>query len=451
VFQFKSIMSRVIFLHVVAIVVTAILMPQALHWFLNSHVENLQRRAMREQAESLAHSLVLRGDGGWSFDLPAGLRDQYSEAYGRYAYAVIDDAGHVLFSSRKDRAPIFPVDDRRSSVEFMETRSGDRSMSDASLRKEVHGRIIWIQVLEDLTHGDVLIDDVVATFFQEVGWITVPGLLLLLATDIVILRRAVQPLLRASDRAEHISPTRIDVRLPIDDVPREILPLVIAVNRALDRLEQGFHWQRKFTADAAHELRTPLAILRTRIETLPDQRAAETLYRDVEGMSRVVSQLLDAAEMETLVVDPNERADLQAVCAEVATFIAPLALAQEKTIALSGAEGPVWIKGNEEMLRRAIRNLAENALNHTPKGTDVEIVVGEKGSVSVLDQGEGVPVANRKLVFERFWRGDRRRAGGAGLGLSIVKHVVEAHGGAITVENRPTGGAEFALRFVQSV
>jgi len=442
-------MSRVMFLHMVAIVVTAILMPLALHWFLNSHVENLQRRAMREQAESLAHHLVPRGDGGWSFDLPAGLRDQYSEAYGRYAYAVIDDAGHVLFSSRKDQAPIFPSDHRRSDVEFLETRSGDRNISDASLRKDVNGRIVWIQVVEDLTHDDVLIDDVVATFFQEVGWITVPGLLLLLATDIVILRRAVQPLLRASNRAEHIGPARIDVRLPIDDVPREILPLVIAVNRALDRVEQGFRWQRKFTADAAHELRTPLAILRTRIETLPDQRAAETLYRDVEGMSRVVSQLLDAAELETLVVDPNERADLQAVCAEVAAFVAPLALAQEKSIALSGAEGPVWIKGNEEMLRRAILNLAENALKHTPKGTDVEIVVGETGSVSVLDQGAGVANANRERIFERFWRGDRRRAGGAGLGLSIVKHVVEAHGGAITVENRPTGGAEFSLSFVR--
>ncbi len=272
---------------------------------------------------------------------------------------------------------------------------------------------------------------------------------MLLATDIVIFRRAVQPLLRASNRAEHIGPARIDVRLPIDDVPREILPLVIAVNRALDRLEQGFRWQRKFTADAAHELRTPLAILRTRIETLPDQRAAETLYRDVEGMSRVVSQLLDAAELETLVVDPDERADLQAVCAEVAAFVAPLALAQEKSIALSGAEGPVWIKGNEEMLRRAILNLAENALKHTPKGTDVEIVVGETGSVSVLDQGAGVANANRERIFERFWRGDRRRAGGAGLGLSIVKHVVEAHGGTITVENRPTGGAEFSLSFVR--
>ena len=445
-FKFKSFMSRIMFLHAIAVVLTAILLPLVLYWFLSTDVEHLQRRAMREQAETLARNLRARPDGVWSLDLPTGLRDLYSEAYGRYAYAVFDDAGRVLFSSRKDAAPIFPADARSSEVEFLKIRRGTRIISGVSLPQQMNGRAVWIQIAEDLSHRDVLVDDVVANFFRKVGWVTVPILLLLLATDIVIFRRAVQPLLRASERAEHISPTRIDVRLPTDNIPREILPLVIAVNRALDRLEQGFRRQREFTADAAHELRTPLAILRTRIETLPDRQVAAALHRDVEGMSRVVGQLLDAAELETVLVDPNEKVDLQEVCAEVAEFVAPLALGQGKSIALSGAEGPVWIKGNAEMLRRAIRNLLENALNHTPKGTDVEIVVGEHGTVSVLDQGEGVPVAKREQIFERFWRRDRRRAGNAGLGLSIVKRIVEAHEGTITVENRPTGGAEFSMR-----
>jgi signal transduction histidine kinase len=98
------------------------------------------------------------------------------------------------------------------------------------------------------------------------------------------------------------------------------------------------------------------------------------------------------------------------------------------------------------MLRRAIRNLVDNALAHTPEGTDVDIVVGETGTVNVLDRGEGVPPAMRELIFKRFWRRDRRRAGSAGLGLSIVKHIVDMHEGAISVENRPTGGAEFFMR-----
>lgn len=446
-FRFDSILSRIMLLHVVAVIVTAIFMPLALYWVLNTDVENLLRWEMQEQAEILAHHLVPRPDGSWSFDLPAGLRNQYSQDYGRYAYAVLDGKGQVLFSSRIDGKAIFALKDIESDVEFLETRHGDRPIFGASVHKEVDGRVLKIQVSEDLSHRGALIDDVVTIFYERVGWITVPILLLLLAIDIAIFRRAVQPLLRASESAEHISPTRIDVRLPTDDIPREIHPLVIAVNQALDRLENGFRRQREFAADAAHELRTPLAILRTRIETLPERSTAEALHRDIEGMSRVVSQLLDMAELETLVVDSGETANLQRVCTEVAEFIAPLALAQEKTISLTGAEGPVWINGNAEMLGRAIRNLVENALSHTPEGTDVEIVVGEKGTVCVLDRGEGVPPDKRGLIFERQWRHDRRRDGGAGLGLSIVKRIVDAHGGSITVCDRPIRGADFSIQF----
>src|SRR5207237_5715744 len=141
-------------------------------------------------------------------------------------------------------------------------------------------------------------------------------LLFLLAIDIVIFRRALRPLLKASEMAKKINPTRTDIRLPPEEIPKEILPLVEAVNQALDRLEQGFRVQREFTADAAHELRTPLAILRTRIDTLADQKVSKVLREDIEGMSRIVSQLLDIAELDTLVVDPLEQADLHAVCAE---------------------------------------------------------------------------------------------------------------------------------------
>ncbi len=446
-FRFNSIMSRILFLHVVAVIAAAIFMPLMLYWFFDHDVKNLQRHAMRAQAESLARRLVLRPDSLWSLDLTANLQDQYSEAYGRYAYAVLDDAGHVLFSSRKGSEPIFSIKNHSTEAEFPETRRGKRIISGISLRKGQGGRTVFVQISEDLAHRDVLIDDVVANFFPQVGWITVPILLLLLATDILIFRRAVQPLLRASDRAEHINPTQIDVRLPTKDIPREILPLVTAVNQAFDRLEQGFRRQREFTADAAHELRTPLAVLRARIETLPDQSDANALHHDIEGMSRVVGQLLDAAELETLVIDPDDRADLHEVCADLAGYIAPLALAQQRTIALTGAEGPVWVKGNAEMLRRAIRNLVENALKHAPVETEVEIVVGEQGTVSVLDEGQGVPSIDHDLIFQRFWRRDRQSSGGAGLGLSIVKRIVEAHCGTVMFESRPTGGANFSMRF----
>lgn len=185
-----------------------------------------------------------------------------------------------------------------------------------------------------------------------------------------------------------------------------------------------------------------------RVETMADCDATSNLLRTIEGMSRVVSQLLDAAELETLVIDPGEMVDLRHVCAEVAELMAPLAVAQGRTLALTGAERSVLINGNAEMLSRAIRNLVENALTHTPLGTDVEIIVGESGSVHVLDRGKGVPFERRDKIFDRFWRRDLFGSSGAGLGLSIVKRIVDAHGGIVTVDDRPGGGADFSMNFV---
>jgi signal transduction histidine kinase len=165
-------------------------------------------------------------------------------------------------------------------------------------------------------------------------------------------------------------------------------------------------------------------------------------------MARVVSQLLDIAELDSFVADPEETADVRAVTAEVAEFIAPLALAQGKDIALSGTTDPVWVRGNREMLGRAIRNLAENAINHTPGGSTVEFIVAPDGEVSVLDFGPGIPEDERNLIFQRFWRRDRRKAGSSGLGLSIVQRIAELYSATVTVENRKPHGARFSLRFV---
>jgi signal transduction histidine kinase len=447
VIRFKSIVSRIICLHVIAVAIVSIFMPLSLYWLLSLAVTSLHNADMQDQADSVAHHLLLRADGSWALDLPVGLQDLYSHAYGRYAYAVVDAAGRVLFSSLQDNSPIFPADIRSPQVAFLETRYGNATIAGTSVPKEISGRTVWIQAGENLTHRDVLIDDIVTDFFKRAGWITLPILLLLLVIDIAIFRRALRPLVQASEQARNISPTRIDVRLPVEGMPNEVRPLVLAVNQALDRLDQGFRVQREFTADAAHELRTPLTVLRTRIDTLADQQVARTLRQDIEGMSRIVSQLLEIAELDTFVVDPLEKTDLQSVCAEVAEFIAPLALAQGKNVALSAETGPTWVRGNAEMLYRAIRNLAENAIYHTPGGTAVEIVVEGNGTVSVLDQGPGIAAAERELVFRRFWRRDRRRTGNAGLGLSIVRRIVDAHSARITVNNRPTGGAQFSLNF----
>ncbi|MBR0848491.1 sensor histidine kinase N-terminal domain-containing protein [Bradyrhizobium diazoefficiens] len=429
---FKSLISRIVFMHIVAVAVVAIFLPLVLFWLLNSEVNQLHRAAMRAQAEVLAERIVAQADGTLTFNLPDSLRGLYSDAYGRYQYDIRDVEGRLLFSSRPRSSAAAPPP---------ETISG------AAVTRLFDGKPVRIQVAEDLSHRDVIIDDIISNFFRKVGWITIPVLLVLLAADIIIFRRALAPLWKASEQASNIGPARTDIRLPTEQIPREIVPLVTAVNEALDRLEGGFRVQRQFTADAAHQLRTPLAILRTRIETLGDGAAKQALLADIEGMSRIVAQLLEIAELDTLVLDPGETADLRAVCTDVVGTIAPFAIAQHKDIALKGSDSPVMIHGNAEMLQRAIFNLAENAIKFTAKDTSVDVEVGEDGVVRVRDCGPGIAEAERELIFQRFWRRDRQRSDGAGLGLSIVRGVADDHAATVAVENLPGGGAEFTLRF----
>jgi len=446
--RFKSIISRIVFLHVVAVVITSILMSVALSWLLSYATNNIHNTAMEEQAVAVGEHLRKTSDGRLELDLPLDLLGLYSQEYGRYSYAVVDAGGKVQFSSLRDQAALFPADPRASEVTFLQQKRGEATVSGASVRKLVGGQPLWIQAGEDLGNRDVLTDDIVADFYKNVGWITLPILLILLIIDIAIFRRALRPLRLASEIAENIGPARPGLRLPTDEIPQEVRPLVAAVNQGLDRLEEAFRVQRDFTADAAHELRTPLSVLRTRLDLLKDRDAIKALRRDVDGMAHVVSQLLEIAELDSFVVDPQERADLSSVAAEIAEFVAPLALAQGKDIALSGAAEPVWVKGNREMLGRALRNLAENAINHTAAGSTVEFVVESGGAVSVLDSGPGISDEERNLIFQRFWRRDRRKAGSSGLGLSIVQRVAELYSATVTVENRKPTGARFSLRFV---
>ena len=446
-FRFRSIVTRTIALHLVAIAVTSLLMPLALYLMLKYAAQELHENALREQAAELI-ALTDRGpDGRLQVHLTPRLEDLYSPDYRRYSYAVGDAEGHVLLSSFPDGRAItrtVPPPDRLFS--FSGTYDGTEIFG-VSVPATIAGENVWVEVAQDLAHRDVLIDDIVADFFTRVGWVTAPILLLLLAIDVAIIRRAMHPVVAASRFAERISPRRTDLRLPETDLPLELRPLVHAVNQALDRLDEGFRNQREFTADAAHELRTPLTILRTQIDMIADSELAQSLRHDVENMSRLVNQLLEMAELETFEIDSGETADLVAVAAEVAAFLAPLALANDKRLAVTGVRGPVRVHGNPDMLGRAVRNLVENALVHTPRETTVEIAVDGRGTIVVSDRGPGVPATDREQIFRRFWRRDRRRQGSAGLGLSIVASIAELHGAQVAVTDRPGGGASFTLTF----
>jgi signal transduction histidine kinase len=446
VILFGSIKGRLIAMHVIAMVAAAVVLPLALYWRVDTTARELHERALREQAQQIAGYLHRGADGTWALDLPEGLRHLYSVNYDRYGFAVLAGAGQVLFSSRAPNQPLFPEPSPADHPTYGERDVGKSRFFDASVPVTVDAQPLWVQISQDQAHRDVLIDDIVADFLPHVAWVIVPILLGLLGIDLLIFRKALHPLEEASALAQKIGPTRTDIRLPEARMPRDVLPLVRAVNEALQRLEHGFTVQQEFVADAAHELRTPLAILRAEVEALADRQAAGELLSDIAGMTRIVNQLIETAEFDRLTIRPGDVADISAVCIDVAAFMAPVAVAQGRSIAVAGASEPVWVEGNAGALFQAVRNLVENAVTHTASATTVEIAAQRDGTIVVSDAGPGIPAGQHELIFQRFWRSDRRRAGSAGLGLAIVARIVSAHGGSIAVRNGAARGAVFTMQ-----
>jgi signal transduction histidine kinase len=409
---------------------------------LHATVDELETRDMLEVASDIAAHLHF-GERP-TLDLPPSASARFSPFYGRYSYAVLDGDGRPLLASDPVVAPLAPIDD--GSGHF-ETPHGAALLWGVTRRFVVEGRSVWVQVAEDMNHQDVLMDEMVEGFLAHAAWLLVPLFAVLAALTIGRMRRRLQPVLHASAQAAGIGPAASHVRLPTAAVPAEILPLVEAVNRGLARLDTALKTQTEFIEHAAHELRTPLTVLRTRLASLEEGELRTKLDEDAAILSRLITQLLRATELDGMEIETAGAVDLPQLCRAIVAYLRPAAEAQGKRLVVS-AEGGT-IRGNVEVLGHAATNLIENALAHTPDGGAVEIRCGALPVpfISVRDHGPGVPPEERDKVFQRFWRRDRGRGGGAGLGLSIVARAVEAHQGRIAIDDAPGGGARFTITF----
>jgi signal transduction histidine kinase len=246
------------------------------------------------------------------------------------------------------------------------------------------------------------------------------------------------PLRELSKSAASISPRALHARLQTRSVPPEISPLVDSFNHALDRLEHGYRVQQEFLATAAHELKTPLALIRAQVELREDGNDRDALLDDVEHMTRQVQQLLLLAEASEVQNYDFAQVDVREVAMEVIAYLQRMAAAANVQVTLSGGDFEAQWPADRGALFTLLKNLLENAIQHAPQGTEVRVEV-DPATLSVRDWGPGASPEQLSKIFTRFWRGAHRRDYGAGLGLTICREIALAHGWTLSAHSAAPG------------
>ena len=271
--------------------------------------------------------------------------------------------------------------------------------------------------------------------------------------------RALKPLCEFSDKIEEVQAQNLsDSRIEESSVA-ELNRLSVSYNRMLARLSEAFKMQRQFTANAAHEFRTPLAVMQLQLDLYNStehptndacaQQTIRMMTEQNERLSKMVKTLLDMSELQTVARD--DEIALDALVEEVLTDLEPLA--QEKAIHLTAQCDAVTMTGSDILLYRLVYNLVENAIKYNTPGGTVTVGADRQDKhirLTVADTGTGIPEELKERVFEPFFRLDKSRSralGGVGLGLALVREIVNVHGGSISVKDNPDGGTTFEVIF----
>ena len=389
--------------------------------------------ALQEEAETVAELLATRASPDAVANLVAEIAGESDR--GANKYIVVTRQGQVIAQAPRTASEVLRSPDPKLRVVHYD--SPDHSITvliGASAAAALHAK----QRLTSLL------------------LIGIPAMLALLAASLWwLIGRALRPLENASRHLDQIAADNLAVRVPIDNPDDEVGRMVTVLNRMLDRLARAVSELQQFTADAAHELRTPVTVLRAGLEVAlgRERSAGECRAALVEALAgteclaRLADDLLTLARLEAAAAPRAvELVDLSDVLHELADASAERAAQHQVTIDVSAPSG-LWVAGNAGDLYRLFNNLIDNALRHGTNGTPGEIALSaqreaEQIHVSVADTGPGIAPQDLSRICDRFYRGQGNRAdaAGAGLGLNIAQEIARTHGGQIAAANREGGG-----------
>ncbi|MDH5822506.1 ATP-binding protein [Luteimonas sp. RD2P54] len=354
------------------------------------------------------------------------------------AYRVLDDSGRPVLVSAAGEGFWSPVESRGLVPGSFNFERGGVRMHSAIERFEHGGRTWYLQFAVSTRMLGFIYQEFTLPFMGA-GVVMFSALLLIVfgICAYVTLEYTLRPLRKLSESAASISPRALHARLRTEAVPSEIAPLVHSFNRALDRLEHGYRVQQEFLATAAHELKTPLSLIRAQVELREEGEDRDALLGDVEHMTRQVQQLLLLAEASEVQNYAFATTDVQEVARDAVAYLQRMAEAADVHVTLSGASVARW-QADRGALFTLLKNLLENAIEHAPRGTEVRVEVDAE-TVTVRDSGPGVDPQDLSQMFSRFWRGAHRRDQGAGLGLAICREIAQAHGWALSAHKADPG------------
>ena len=370
------------------------------------------------------------------------IPDVYTKGFGD----LLGEADHATIGfSDKDMRP-------EAYIENASTRAGPVQIIAAtqSSRQETDGLEINISATVEVARypdGSRNWERALPALAVVIAILLLPIILVMGATTLVttpaVVRRSLAGLVDTVRQAARIDIGTRAMQLPVKQVPQEIAPLVQAFNEALARLAQGYDRHNRFLTDAAHELRTPIAILRTRAELLKQEPQSARLLHDIERLSHLAQQLLDHQLLDRP-SDQRETVDLDDLVSRVAADFAPLAIEAGYDLAFEPSPSKAYVEVNVLQIERALANLVRNAIEHGGGSGTITIAIDGTGGVEVRDEGPGIPAEERENVFEPFYR-LQPQSRGAGLGLNLARQIALLHDGTIRILTGSWRGARIRM------
>ena len=281
-------------------------------------------------------------------------------------------------------------------------------------------------ISEDIQEGtkDMIIDMILSESFEHVYWVFALCLILLIILIYFTVKNSLKDVNTVSNFVKDIDINK-EIRFPNLKTPKEINPLIESLKSSFAKIKDDMKQQREFIDNAAHELNTPIAILRANIEGMDNSKNKKELLNDLELIENVSSQMLRLSHLEKFQVTKDEKTDL-------VQLISDLIHSDDKyknEINLEKNLNDLIINGNKNYLDICFKNLFDNAIHNKKQGTQIKVFIDNISGVSVINEHtiQDVNKDTVKNIFEKFWRGDKNKYSGSGLGLAIVKRIVEAH------------------------